>query len=190
MEGVMRAVTTCAILCMVLFGCGGGQPVSGPKALEEFGVATEAVTEAQLTLAPPNFSKEKALDVLVALLFIAVLYGIGRLFKAAAPNFQPLALVGLGVAVVAVFFTNRAFYEFKSATADERGVTVSRYVGDEERIEYEEVKEVRVEPGSLFPVFSDDRMLVLVGEGRQVSIPFFVPERERLGALLKARLRL
>lgn len=181
-----------ALLIGSLLACG-GEAVRGRPALAEFGAGGPAPAESELplTVAAPDFSADKALDAALGLAFIAALLGIGRLIRSALPGFKPFALAGVGVAVMAIFFTNTRFYEFASVTVDASGITVTRHVGGEERVDFRDVTDVRVEPGKPYPVFTDDRSLVIAaGTGRSVSIPFFVPDRERLGALLASKLGL
>jgi len=193
LAGRCAIMLACAGLGCAGLACGGGAAAGGPAALAEFGTGGPAPGDADLplTLSPPDFSRDKALDVAVAFAFSGALWGLGALIRSARKGFKPVGLVGLGVALMAVFFTDTSFYDFKSVTADASGVTVARHVGGEARVGYADVTEVRVEPGRVFPVFTDDRALVLkAADGRSVTIPFFVPERDRLGSLLKGRIRL
>jgi hypothetical protein len=191
----MKTLVIVWLACLGVVGCGGGPAgLKGPEAWKEFGVASESPPDADLptTFEVPSFAPDRIWDGLIGLGFIGILWGLGFLVKRRVPNFKSYIFAAVGVAVVAVFMTRTSFYEFKSVTVDASGVTTTTQFGGERRVAFTDVRDVGVKPGAVFPVVTDARELVLLDANGQpaVSIPFFVPDRDRLGALLRRKLGL
>ncbi|NUN15102.1 MAG: hypothetical protein HUU55_15850 [Myxococcales bacterium] len=96
------------------------------------------------------------------------------------------------VSIFFVFFTNTAFYEFKSVQVTTNALVVSEHIGDPSHISWGQITSMYVEEGELFPVFADDRMLVLTISGAQepVKIPAFVPRKTFVAQAMAAQLGL
>ncbi|MBM4398014.1 MAG: hypothetical protein FJ087_20295 [Deltaproteobacteria bacterium] len=175
---------------MMVAGCAGGEGPRGRAAIDAFGAAgaAPAGTELPLVVEGDPQTSERLADMGIGLGFIAVLWLIGLLISRSIKGFRSYALPALGVAIIAVFFTRGSFFGFKSVTLDDKGVAVAIHGGEDQRIEYAEVTSVSVAPAPVFPVVTDARELVLEGGGRRVGIPFFVPDRDRIAALLRTKL--
>ena len=180
-------VVALAVVC----GCASKSDEHGRQALDTFGVGGVAPSDAELPfeVEVPSVVPERMWDGAIGLGFIAVLWLIGFAIHRASPHFKHYVLPAVGVAIVAVFFTSASFMQFKSVTVDATGVTVKTQTGGEDRVEFKDVTGLSVSSRPFFPVVTDARELVLERSGaRSVGIPFFVLDRDRIGALLLRKL--
>lgn len=128
-------------------------------------------------------------DVGLALCVIALAMGVliwGR--KRGKLILFPVILV----AIFFAFFTNTAFYEFKSVEVTVDALIVSEHLGDPTHVSWGQITSMHMEEGELFPVFADDRMLVLTVSGLEepVRLPAFLPRKGFVAQAIATQLRL
>jgi len=140
-------------------------PVSAPGALP-------------LELEVVAMTGARALDVLLFLAFIGLVFGLGAWLRAAAlPRLRPVVLTACVLAAVMFFAFSSTFWQLSGIALDEDGVTMKRHVQSDVRLAWDEIHTIRFDSGRLFPLVMDDASLVLAdAEGdRAVVIPRFLP---------------
>lgn len=152
-----------------------------------------AAEAAELRVEAEALTAARAADVGIVLLSIYLLVLIGRGLKNdVAPTLSPAVFASCMIGVLWFTVVDPSFYEFKAVDVTADGITVETYTGDPQTIAWADVSTVTVRDGSAFPVFSDDRALVLrAGEGEDapaVAVPAFVPRRADVAAQILGRL--
>ena len=132
-------------------------------------------------------SSERALDGFVVLGCAAVLYGLGwALRRFAMPNFRPLVFALVGMGALVFIGVNPILWEIAGVTVDEDGLTCQYWTGESRAIAWEQVTEVTVEDGALFPMFLDDTTLVVRGQEDACAIPAFLPGSAEVAVVVDA----
>ncbi|MCC6623661.1 MAG: hypothetical protein IT385_20555 [Deltaproteobacteria bacterium] len=116
-------------------------------------------------------------DVALLLGLIAAFWGLGRFLKSAGlPNLRPFVLASALTGVLLLFFTNSAFWMVAGVTLEPDKVSVQKHLGADEVFAWSDLKRVELDSGDLYPAFTDDTSLVLVGpDDKRLAIPRFVP---------------
>ncbi|MFO0744984.1 MAG: hypothetical protein U1F43_04810 [Myxococcota bacterium] len=116
-------------------------------------------------------------DVALLLGLIAAFWLIGRLLREAGlPRLRPSVFAAGLTGILMLFFTNTAFWMVGGVKADAERVTLVKYLGDDEVMRWSDLVGIELDSGKLYPAFSDDASLVLVGRGDQrLKLPRFVP---------------
>jgi hypothetical protein len=152
-----------------------------------------ASAAADLRVEAEALTANRAADVglVLAVIYLLVLFGRG-LRKDVAPTLSPAVFASCMIGVLWFTVVDASFYEFKAVDISSEGITVETYMGDPQTVAWADVSTVTVRDGSAFPVFSDDRALVLqVGEGDEavhVAVPAFVPQRADVAGQILAHL--
>jgi hypothetical protein len=190
----IRCVVICVVLTCSPLASAGIAPAEVKSAVAEFvGEDLPPSEVADLRAEGEAFNAERAGDVGLVLGIIFLLMAVGRgVQKEVAPSLSPAVFASCVIGALWFTVVDPAFYEFKAVDMDASGVTVETYTGDPVTVSWSDVTSVTVREGSAFPVFSDDRALVLaVGDGDdavQVHIPAFVPGQREVAAQVLAHL--
>jgi hypothetical protein len=131
-------------------------------------------------------TSERMLDGFVVLGVAVVLYGIGwALREFALPNFRPavFALVCVGVGVFVT--VNPVLWQIEKVAVGEEAVVCTYWSGEHVRIAWDEMSEVRMTDGYLFPMFLDDTMLTLESEtGAVCEVPAFLSGSDEIAVVV------
>jgi len=130
----------------------------------------------------------RMLDSGLVLGLMAAILGIGRLALGTWKDTRPMLATAVILGILMWTVVNPAFWEVEKVTADQTGVTVVHYQGEDPHIAWADIKDIRLAEGMAFPVFTDDRTLVLVNaNGGSVAVPRFATGAEEIAALISAR---
>lgn len=133
-----------------------------------------------------QLTSERVLDGFVILAVAVVLYGVGwALREFALPNFRPavFALICVGVGVFVT--VNPVLWQIEKVAVGEEAVVCTYWSGEQVRIAWEELAEVRMTDGFLFPMFLDDTMLTLESdEGVVCDVPAFLTGAEEVAVVV------
>jgi hypothetical protein len=143
-----------------------------------------------LSLPVEALSGPRVADVALLLGLIAAFWGVGALLRRAGlAGLRPAVFAAGLTGALLLFGTNTDFYEVASLELTETSLTVRRHVGADATVALAEVRTLTVDSGRLFPLFSDDRVLVLTTTaGPSVAIPRFLPRVEEAVRALASRL--
>jgi len=150
-------VTTVAEAVLTAFS---GEPLSAPPSLP-------------LSLEVHAMAGSRGADVVLLLVIIAAFYGVGRLMK--SDSVKPSAVCAGLTAVFMLFFANSDFWSIAGVNVDDTGVTVTHWIGGDDDLPWDDLVFASIDSGKLFPAFTDDHALVLVGRDHKVTLPRFVP---------------
>jgi hypothetical protein len=115
-------------------------------------------------------------DVALLLGLILAFWGLGRLLRAGLPAMRPFVFASGMTGILLLFFTNTAFYMVAGVAVDDEKVTLRTHLGGDEVMKWSELTTVELDGGSLYPAFTDDASLVLVGkDDARIELPRFVP---------------
>ena len=126
-------------------------------------------------------------DVLILLGLVGLLLGVGFLLRSVLTRVRPEVFTAGVMAVLLFTVINPLFWQLATVTADSTGVQVARYSASDLQVRWEDLREVRVEGGDLFPIVQDDTALRLVGAGGEhVDIPRYLAGAPALAAAVVA----
>ena len=143
------------------------------------------------TLEVDALAGTRVADVFLLLGLIAVFWGLGRFLKSAGmERLRPFVFASGLTGILLLFFTNSSFWLVKGVVVEQDRVVVSTHLGNDDAMTWSEVRGVEARSGKLFPAFTDDASLVLLGpDDRELVMPRFVPGIERAVAVVRERLR-
>jgi len=136
-----------------------------------------------------SLSSDRFLDVAIIVAVCAALYGLGYLIRESAlPSFNPAVFASVGLGVLMFTVVNPVFWKLQGVTVDDEGLVCEYWSGADRRIAWTDVAEVRVDEGGIFPVFTDDRALVLTdANGDEYPIPGMLPGAAEVAAVVAAK---
>lgn len=167
-------------------------PAAVRAAVERFagaGVESLPVPSLPFTTGIDATAPERVWDVLLGLGVLALLYGVGMLIRGSGrPGVRPWVFAAATLGLLMFTVVDPLFWQLKGVEADESGLTVLRYSASDQHLDWKEVRGVRVDEGSPFPVFSDDTALVLDGpEGEALRVPRLLPGSKEVARLVLDR---
>lgn len=160
------------------------------SATAEFvGVALPAVPALPYSTQVATLSPDRFLDVALVLVVCAALYGLGYVIRESAlPSFSPTVFASVCLGVLMFTAVNPVFWKLQGVTVDDEGLVCEYWSGADRRIAWSDVAEVRVDEGGIFPVFTDDRALVLTdANGDEYPIPGMLPGAAEVAAVVDAK---
>ena len=146
--------------------------------------------ELPVTAESESMSGERVGDMLIGLAFLALIYFLGVFFKKSGlPGLEPAVFTGVVMGILMFTVVNTEYWQMESVTADSEGLTIIRYTSSDSSIKWSEVKDIRMDDGSAFPVVTDDASLVLIDEaGEEYPVPRFLVNSDAIASVIKTRL--
>lgn len=130
-----------------------------------------------LTLDVDAMAGHRVADVALLLGLIAAFWGLGRLLRSAGlPRLRPFVMASGLTGILLLFFTNTAFWMVAGVRLEPDKVVLKKHLGEDEVFMWADLKRVELASGKLYPAFTDDTSLVLIGsDDKRLAIPRFVP---------------
>jgi len=144
------------------------------KGLDDVASAPRALP---FTLEVDATAGTRVADVALLLGLIALFWGVGRLLKSAGmPRLRPFVVASGLTGILLLFLSNSAFWMVAGLSVDADKVTLESHLGDGDTFLWKDLRAVELDSGKLFPAFTDDTSLVLVGpDDQRLAIPRFIP---------------
>lgn len=132
-------------------------------------------------------SSERLLDGFVVLGVAVVLFAAGwALREFALPNFRPAVFTLVCIGVLVFLGANPVVWQIEAVTVDYDSITCSYWSGEREQVLFEEVVDIHVEDGMIFPMFLDDTTLVVRDDsGGACAVPAFLPGSAEVAAVIE-----
>jgi hypothetical protein len=145
-----------------------------------------APTDLPATWVVDTLTTDRLLDATVILLVALGCWGIAWLVKRFLLDSLNRGMFTAVLLFVCVFgLLDPAFYQFKAVVADEDAVTLERYSAKNTTLAWDDVQDVRIDPGRFFPMFIDDSALVLIGkDGTELPVQRHVVDVDTFAALV------